>query len=77
MALKVVTDDKWKDECCKLTSLEIDAETEFGRQDVLRDQYLWERGRQYWAEREIDEVVMRLNKASANPKGNSRVRIAH
>lgn len=44
MALKVVTDDKWKDECCKLASLEIDAETEFGGRDVFRDQYLWERG---------------------------------
>lgn len=72
MASKVVTDDKWKD----AYFLEINAKTEFGGQDVFRDQYLWERGKQYWTEKEIDEVVMRLNKASANPKGNARVRIA-
>lgn len=36
MALKVVTDDKRKDECCELASLEIDAETEFwGRKMFL------------------------------------------
>lgn len=44
-----------------------------GVQDVFRYQYLWERGKQYWTEREIDEVMMRLNKASANPKGNSSI----